>query len=101
MAERITVKDVRRAFEAHAKALEKCGIPYTGKLVLQEGSAVNGRAWRLFQREDDSGGLRRPPIGDDFLGMTARDAYGRLVERTGTIYDTRAALEKKDAAPLY
>lgn len=38
MSDRITVTDVRRAFEGHKVALEQCGITYDGRLILSEGS---------------------------------------------------------------
>lgn len=103
MSERITAKDVHRAVEAHAACLARCGIAYAGRLVLSEGSKLYGRAWRLnltdTPRPDGScsSGHSRPPIGDDYLGMTAREAYDALTERTRTIYDTAHAL-RPDAA---
>lgn len=38
-------------------------------------------------------GHARPPIGDDFLGMTKREAFDELTSRTRAVYDTAAALE--------
>lgn len=43
-----------------------------------------------------------PPVGSDFLGMTAREAYETLTGRTRTIYDMVRAQDAalKDEAPL-
>jgi len=38
-------------------------------------------------------GHAKPPVGDDYLGMTKREAYETLVARTGAVYDTATALE--------
>ena len=87
---RYSVVDVRRAFEAHVHALDVCHIPYDGRLVLEEGSSSNGIAYRLV-RVDGGAGQHRPPIGDDFLGRTATEAFENLCDRTGHIYDFRRA----------
>ena len=39
-------------------------------------------------------GHRRPPIGPDFLGMTAREAWENLTARTGVMYDMADAMVK-------
>lgn len=44
-------------------------------------------------KREKCSGHNRPPIGDDYLGMTAREAYDALTARTRVIYDTSAALE--------
>ena len=142
-SQRVTVTDLRRAFEAHRDALAKCGIVYDGRLILSEGSKLYGNAYRINLtdcdhhcqqtksvtaagvsvfgwHEDEHGnpatrvrmwdhadcpachgsgreicsGHFNPPIGDDYLGMTAREAYDELTSRTRTIYDTAAALDK-------
>lgn len=141
MADRITLTDLRRAFEAHSDALTKCGIVFEGRLILTEGSKYFGNAYRInvtdfparcqnrrYVGDDGSSaegfvdingnhahvdwdwdhegcrdchgtkietctGHNKPPIGDDYLGMTTREAYETLTERTRTIYDTAAAIE--------
>ena len=92
MAERITRADLDRALEGHRECLAKHGIKYHGAIHLEHGSKVNGRAYRIAVVDPDHGGHNRPPIGDDYLGMTAREAYDRLCERTRAIYDTMNAL---------
>lgn len=39
-------------------------------------------------------GHSRPPVGDDYLGMTAREAYDALTARTRSIYDVATALDR-------
>jgi hypothetical protein len=48
-----------------------------------------------------SSGHYRPPVGDDYLGGSAREAYNELTSRTRTIYDAAHALEqsKVNATP--
>lgn len=38
-------------------------------------------------RIEKNSGHHRPPVGDDYLGMTKRDAFEALVTRTRHIYD--------------
>lgn len=115
MSDRITTADLDRALTAHRDCLDACGITYEGRLGLDHGSATYGRAFRLYrtaypypcqERRDDHtdcprcagtgtetcSGHARPPIGDDYLGMTKREAYDELVHRTGLIYDTHRAI---------
>jgi len=91
---RTTVKDVRSAFAAHVAALEHVGIPADG-LVLTEGEGEL-IAYRINTRR--GAGFDHPPIGEDYLGNTARDAYQTLTARTRAIYDTVRAL--RDAGRL-
>ena len=97
---RITNKDVRRAMVRHGECLQKCGIPLREgtRLHLSEGSPSAGRAWRIHAESVDSGALWSPPIGGDYLGWTAREAYETLVGRTGTIYDVHHALRSDSEA---
>lgn len=93
---RITVKDVRRAFIAHRDALEYVGISYDGPLVLTEGEGGGLIAYRLNTRSSRDAGLDHPPVGDDFLGLTASQAYSALCDRTRHIYDTARALKESN-----
>lgn len=127
MSDRITSKDLERALEAHRDALTRCGISFDGRLGLDIGSKLYGRAYRLFVTDFDHycqnvkyldfphgrvenwdhadcarchgskreicSGHNRPPVGDDYLGMTAREAYDALTARTRAIYDVAVALE--------
>ncbi len=92
--ERITRKDLDQALAAHVTALESVGIKYDGRLVLSIGSKYYGNAYRLNRIPEGETGHWNPPVGGDFLGMTAREAYDRLTERTRTIYDTARAIRE-------
>jgi hypothetical protein len=104
MNERITSKDLKRALSAHVDCLARVGITYDGRLGLDEGSKTYGCAYRLYRTgyvvEQHDGthrattGHGRPPVGDDYLGMTAREAYETLTARTRDIYDTVYALRE-------
>lgn len=39
-------------------------------------------------------GHNNPPVGDDYLGMTAREAYDALTSRTRAIYDVASAIDQ-------
>ena len=119
--QQITIEDVRRAFKAHVECLEACGIVYDGRLVLSEGSKYYGNAYQInltdkmdrcqarpWNDPTNHGGCAacggsgmarcsghyRPPVGDDFLGMTKREAFETLTARTRAIYDTHTAMVK-------
>ena len=62
-------------------------IADSDRLVLSEGSATYGRAWRVNLRYDGSGALYRPPAGDDYLGFTKREAFDRLADRASVLED--------------
>lgn len=120
--ERITKADLKRAIYAHVNALAYAGIAYDGRLGLQEGSKPNGIAYRLYRTDvmdrcqarawnESHEGCERcggtgmakcsghyaPPIGSDFLGMTAREAYAALTARTDTIYAVAREMRKSAA----
>lgn len=115
-----TMTDLKRALDAHIECLARCGITYDGRLGLDEGSKLYGRAFRLYRTgylvpcdhigvlldafisectACDANGMRpttghaRPPVGDDYLGMTKAEAYETLTERTRAIYDTATAVK--------
>jgi hypothetical protein len=112
--------DLKCALDAHIECLARCGITYDGRLGLDEGSKLYGRAFRLYRTGymipcdcrpgytnlltgvctvcNDAGqrpttGHARPPVGDDYLGMTKSEAYETLTARTRAIYDTAAAVK--------
>lgn len=93
MSDRITQADLRYALAHHVDALERYGITYDGRLVLDEGSKTYGRAYRLNRIATGESGHRAPPIGSDYLGMTAREAYETLTTRTRAVHDVAAALD--------
>lgn len=94
--ERITVADVRRAFDAHVLALHNVGITHD-PLILTEGEGEL-IAYRINTRRDN-GAHDHPPVGDDYLGNTARDAYRTLTERNRVIYDVHRALKESRVTP--
>jgi hypothetical protein len=113
MTERIIPSDVRQAFAHHVDTLQRYGVSYDGELFLAEGSKTNGIAWRIYRshflvpchcedrdRCDRCAGTGQvhtwghadPPVGSDFLGMTAREAFDELCSRTRTMHDMARAL---------
>lgn len=97
MAQRFTVKDVRAALVNAACAADAVGLD-TSYWHLQEGSKINGNAYRIFRRDPDSGGLRDLGFtsGNGYLGMTAREAYDALCHYQGAwwaVADARRSAE--------
>lgn len=97
--ENVTMADLKRALAAHVSALDAIGVAYDGHLGITEGSKLYGRAFRLYRTgylvttergTERTTGHGRPPVGDDYLGMTKREAYNALTARTGVIYDLHA-----------
>jgi hypothetical protein len=71
---RTTVKDVRTVFAAYADTLKSMGYDTEG-LSLQEGSQTNGRADRVFTKDQFAG----PGTADrGYIGWTAAEAYQTL-----------------------
>lgn len=99
--ERPTAKDVERVLEAYREVLDRAPwqmIRPGARLVLEQGSKTYGRAWRLYEtgHVDHTGevttGYYRPTIGDDFLGMTAREARAALSTRLRVVADVVLAM---------
>lgn len=88
MSQRFTVKDVRAIFGTFREVCLKAGIEQAREYVLQEGSATNGRSYRLYVEETASGGLADPIFGN-YLGWTAKEAYDKLSAYTRAISVTR------------
>lgn len=103
MSDTITNADLANMLERYKRALDSVGIQLREgeRLVLSTGSKTYGIAFRLnvtgargaciltdenIGTEDDctthghegSTGHGRPPVGDDFLGMTKREAFQTL-----------------------
>jgi hypothetical protein len=79
VSDRITPRQVEQVL-GHVIALaDELGIEH-GRLVIERGSPTYGRAWRLFEHRDESGGLYAPFGGhlSDYLGASAREAYVTL-----------------------
>lgn len=77
---RVSIADVRTAFEVVVK-VGADQLADGQKFALQEGSAINGRAFRLFVTGGDIGsGLSGAPLTADrgYIGMTKRDAFYEL-----------------------
>lgn len=88
--ERITNEDLRIMLERYQRALDSLGIELGEgeRIGLDHGSKTYGRAFRLFLTGVDGGtGHHNPPVGDDFLGMTKREAFETLAERCRTMED--------------
>ena len=96
MTHPVTIDDLRNAVERYANICTRLGlVPEGSHIGLDEGSQLYGRACRLYvtgNRADDGtypngSGHSRPPLGDDYLGMTKRDAYHAIQERISVLHD--------------
>ncbi len=92
MATRITRADLETALESAKSAASKLGIVSTN-WHLQIGSKTYGNAYRLFNRNPESGGLYNVHGINDYLGMTASEAYGKLCAMTDAWYAVLAAAD--------
>lgn len=72
MSRRITVVDVRTAYEALVKAAQRHQVN-TDKWQLHEGSSTYGRAYRIY--DDGRGALG---LSQGFIGLTAQQAYDTI-----------------------
>jgi hypothetical protein len=77
MSTRITVKDVRTQFTRATKAAQAVGLT-TEHWAVDMGSKTNGRAYRLYALDPDTGSHSNTPLMSDFLGMTAKEAHSTL-----------------------
>ena len=85
---RVTTENVRAALGRYERACRALGLlADADRLVLSEGSAPYGRAWWVNLQHDGSGAHYRPPAGDDYLGMTKREAFERLADRAAVLED--------------
>lgn len=107
--DRITKADLAAALEHHKLALEAVGIKYEGELRMDHGSKTYGNAYRIYRTNvpipaGEAGEGRwadvrissahyNPPVGSDFLGMTAREAYDNLTTRTSVLWDVARHLK--------
>jgi hypothetical protein len=99
----ITTKDLAAVLARYVRACERFDlIPEGMRVGLDHGSKTYGRAFRVYltgiQAEDGSypqgSGHGRPPAGDDFLGMTKREAFRALADRARALEDVAYALGK-------
>jgi len=89
-----TAADLAAALGRYARACKALGLIPPGKrIVMAEGSRINGRAYRVALSGipvtdaaskttwPNGSGHDRPPVGDDFLGMTKTEARAALLDR--------------------
>lgn len=98
-----TTSDLSSALGRYARACTALGlVPSTHQVVLAEGSKVNGRAYRVALRGrpvvvdgkityPHGSGHDRPPVGDDFLGMTKTEARAALLDRAEALEHPKIA----------
>lgn len=86
----ITQRDLSAAFNRYNTIAQRLGlIPDRMNLGMTKGNKTNGIAYRIYLTykpehwgEDGADSAHHnPPFGDDYLGMTARDAYNTLSDR--------------------
>jgi hypothetical protein len=72
-------RDLERAFTRATAAARAAGLPDADCWTLQTGSKTYGRAFRLFVRDPQTGGLSSVPgLTSGYLGTTAREAASAL-----------------------
>ena len=100
MTERITTRDLDGMLARYVRACERFGlIPDGYRVGLDHGSKYYGRAFRVYlvgiRAEDGSwpngSGHGHPPAGRDFIGMTKREAYDTLADRSSVLEDVAHA----------
>lgn len=92
--ERITNEDLANMLARYVRALDKLGISLGEgeRIGLDHGSKTYGVAFRLFTTGGALGtGHHRPPVGDDFLGMTKREAWETLATLARAMEDVAYA----------
>ena len=98
MSDRITNEDLDNMLARYTRALKRLGIN-TGTsdgttIGMQRGSKTYGIAFRLFTTGGALGsGHHRPPVGDDYLGMTKREAWDTLATLSRAMEDVAYMLE--------
>jgi hypothetical protein len=99
----ITNRDLDAVLARYIRACDRLGlIPEGMRVGLDYGSKTAGVAFRVYltgvRAEDGSypqGSYHRnPPAGDDFLGMTKREAHTVLADRARALEDVAYALGK-------
>lgn len=92
----ITNADLDGMLRRYQAALDALGIQLReGEHIgLDHGSKMYGRAFRLFATGyEGSTGHGRPPVGDDFLGMTKREAFETLATTCRAMEDIAYAVK--------
>lgn len=88
-----TSAQLSSALARYGRACAALGlVPSTHEVVMSEGSITNGRAYRVNlsgksvvvdgkMTFPNGSGHDRPPVGDDYLGMTKAEARAALLDR--------------------
>lgn len=76
---------VTYALERLTRAMQAADLD-TSHLYVQQGSKTYGRAYRLFRRDPETGGLGRVYGLDDYLGMTKAEAVHTLHAITAGVW---------------
>jgi hypothetical protein len=72
-------QNLTRALARATDAARAAGLPDADRWSLQTGSPTYGRAWRLYARDPQTGGLASVPgLSDGYLGMTKTEAAQSL-----------------------
>jgi len=87
--------DLKTMQDRYVRTCQRLGlIPEGFHLEFEKGSAYNGIAYQVHLTGDrvngeypNGSGLARPPLGNAFLGRTAKEAQSALYERCDTAYD--------------
>lgn len=77
MTRRVSPTDLNHAYDRAKRAAEAVGID-ASRWTMQTGSATNGRAYRLLERDPHNSGESYLFGSDGFLGMTRREAGATL-----------------------
>tara|TARA_R110000751_G_scaffold290908_1_gene397708 strand:- start:271 stop:546 length:276 start_codon:yes stop_codon:yes gene_type:complete len=90
MAQRITDQDLETMLARYTRACERHGLVASGDQVwMDHGSQMYGRAFRVYTIREGSTAHHNPPAGNDFLGMTKREAFHSLAERSSALEAVR------------
>lgn len=100
MTERITTQDLEGVLSRYVRACDRLGLLPDGcfRVGLTYGSKTYGNAFRVYlvriRSEDgsyccpeDDSYYGPPPAGNDFLGMTKREAFNTLADRARVLED--------------
>lgn len=77
MTRRVSPTDLNHAYDRAKRAAEVVGID-ASRWTMQTGSATYGHAYRLLERDPQTGNLSNLFGYDGFLGMTRREAEASL-----------------------
>jgi hypothetical protein len=74
----------------YTRACERHGLVTSGDQVwMDHGSQMYGRAFRVYTIREGSTAHHNPPAGNSFLGMTKREAFHTLAERSSALEAVR------------